>query len=67
MVRGCPHCGNVNAKLMPPLGDSSDYICPDCGTFRITGTLEKLIELGAADPKSARIEERNGRRFLICE
>ena len=49
---------------MPPLGDYSEYCCPSCGTYRVSGTMERLIELGEADPKSARIQERNGPRCL---
>jgi predicted RNA-binding Zn-ribbon protein involved in translation (DUF1610 family) len=65
VARHCPHCGNAEAKLMPPLGDYSEYRCPNCGTYRISGTIERLIEIGTADPKSARIEERNGHRCLV--
>jgi hypothetical protein len=65
VARPCPHCGNVAAKLMPPLGDYSEYICPNCGTYCISGTMERHIEIGTADPKPARIEERNGRRCLV--
>ena len=51
--------------LMPPLGDYSEYRCPTCGTYCVDGTMERLIELGTVDPKSAHIEERNGRRCLV--
>lgn len=65
VMRACPHCGNANARLMPPVDDYSKYRCPNCGEYRVSGTMEKLIELGTADPKSARIEQRNGHRCLV--
>jgi predicted RNA-binding Zn-ribbon protein involved in translation (DUF1610 family) len=64
VVRRCPHCGNSYAKLMPPSGDYSEYWCPDCGTYRISGTMEKLIENGQVDPESAEIKQQNGHRHL---
>jgi predicted RNA-binding Zn-ribbon protein involved in translation (DUF1610 family) len=63
--RACPHCGNSYAKLMPPLGDYSEYQCPGCGTYCISGTMERLIKEGVADPRSAHIEEQNGHRRLV--
>jgi len=47
----CPRCKNSRTKLMPKLGDYSEYRCPnpDCGTYRISGTMEQLIRNGA-DP-----------------
>ena len=64
VTRTCPHCGSA-ADLMPPLGDFSGYDCPNCGTYRVSYTMEALMERGTADPKSARIEERNGHRCLM--
>jgi hypothetical protein len=61
----CPHCENLNAKIMPPVGDRSDYRCPECGTFSICGTQEHLFEIGTNDPKQARFVEDDGRRWLI--
>lgn len=63
--RVCPHCGHADARLMPPRGDYSEYECPRCGTYRVSGTMEKLIEDGVTDPKVARIEERDGYRCLV--
>lgn len=65
MTRACPHCKNANAKLMPPAGDYSEYSCPNCGEYRVSGTMERLIKLGTVDPKSAHIEQRNGYRCLV--
>jgi hypothetical protein len=46
-------CGNTEAKLMPPLGDYSEYHCPSCGMYHTSGTMEMLIENGVIDPASA--------------
>lgn len=63
--RTCPHCGSPEAKLMPPVNDHSEYRCPECGTYRISGTTETLVENGQVDPVAARIEERSGYRWLV--
>ncbi len=60
----CPHCGNDYAKLLPLRGDRSDYRCPNCGEFSISGTREHLFETGQDDPKKARFVEEGGRRWL---
>ena len=63
----CPHCKNPGARLMPKLGDYSEYVCPnpDCGTYFISGTTERLIENGA-DPTTGHFQEgAGGRRFLV--
>jgi hypothetical protein len=65
VARPCPHCENPTAELKPPQGDFSEYRCPDCGTYRVSGSMEKLVELGTVDPKAARIEERDGHRWLV--
>jgi predicted RNA-binding Zn-ribbon protein involved in translation (DUF1610 family) len=51
----CPRCGNAGAALLPPLGDRSDYRCPHCGGFSITGSIARLFERGTHDIKLARI------------
>ena len=63
--RTCPHCGNAEARLMPPLGDYSEYRCPGCGTYRVSGTMERLIEIGTVDARSARIVDQHGHRMLV--
>jgi tRNA(Ile2) C34 agmatinyltransferase TiaS len=63
VTRDCPRCGNMSAQLMPPLGDFSEYRCLDCGTYRISGTMQKLTELGTVNPRTARFVERGGHRF----
>jgi hypothetical protein len=63
--RACPHCGQPDAMLMPPLGDYSEYKCEHCGPYRVSGTTETLIENGTFDPKAARIEERGGNCWLV--
>ena len=65
VTRACLHCGNVEAKLMPPLGDYCEYNCPCCGVYRVSGTMKKLIELKQVDPTSAHLENQNGHRFLV--
>jgi DnaJ-class molecular chaperone len=62
--RTCPRCDDTEAALMPPRGDYSQYDCPQCGIYRVDGTMERLIELGTVDPKAARIEERGDKRWL---
>lgn len=63
--RTCPHCGQTEVKLMPPEGDYSEYRCPKCGTYRISGTMETFIENGQADPVTAHFEEQSGHRWLV--
>jgi len=63
--RTCPHCGSSDAKLMPPLGDYSEYQCLNCGTYRVSGSMEQLIANGVVDPRSAHIEKQNGHRCLV--
>jgi tRNA(Ile2) C34 agmatinyltransferase TiaS len=63
--RTCPHCGNTGAELMPPVGDYSEYRCPECRTYRISDTMETLIENGQVDPVAAHIEEQGGHRWLV--
>jgi len=65
IVKACPHCGHTDAKLMPPRGDYSEYQCFICGTYCISGTIEKRIENGSLNPRSAQIKEWNGRRCLV--
>jgi hypothetical protein len=61
----CPHCGCDHAELFPTLGDRSDYRCPSCLSFSISGTTEQLFENGTHDPKAARIiTGEDGRRWL---
>ncbi len=61
----CPHCGNDRAELMPKVGDYSRYRCPTCQDFSVSGTTERLFELGTADPKTARIIiTEDGQRWL---
>jgi Zn-finger nucleic acid-binding protein len=62
-LKTCPHCGN-KAMLMPKLGDYSEYNCPTCGTYRISGTMEKLIKNGA-DPTAAHFEQQRDHKFLV--
>lgn len=66
VARPCPHCGNTDAKLMPPRGDYSEYHCYSCGIYCISGTMEKLIENGTVNPRSAHIEKRDGQRCLVA-
>jgi predicted RNA-binding Zn-ribbon protein involved in translation (DUF1610 family) len=63
--RTCPHCGNTDARLMPPLGDYSEYDCPTCGAYRIDGTTEQLIENRTFDPRAAHIVQRGSDRYLV--
>ena len=63
----CLRCGNLAAELIPTLGDYSEFSCPNCGPYRVTGTMERLIELGTVDPRFAHIEEHNGHQFLVAE
>ena len=35
--QSCYVCG-APAMLMPPVADGDDYDCPDCGSYRISGT-----------------------------
>jgi hypothetical protein len=64
--RMCPHCGDV-AKLVPSAGYYSEYDCPRCGVFRVSGTMERLIELGRIDLKATRIRLQGGNRCLVEE
>jgi hypothetical protein len=61
----CPHCGN-KATLMSRVGDYSEYKCPEakCGIYRISGTIEKLIENGA-DPTAGQFVHQRGYKFLV--
>lgn len=60
-----PSCGNEHAKLLPRLGDRSDYTCSCCGQFSVTGTDETLFDLGTNDIKQAQIiTDGAGRRWL---
>ena len=63
--RTCPHCGDTEAMLMPPLGYYSEYDCPRCLPYRVSGTMEELIANGTVNPKAARIEERGDHRWLV--
>lgn len=42
----CLHRGNKNAELLPPLADRSDYRCPTCGEYSVSGTTGRLFEVG---------------------
>jgi predicted RNA-binding Zn-ribbon protein involved in translation (DUF1610 family) len=62
----CPHCGNTEAKRLPRLGDYSEYRCPACGDFRISGTQEQGFDTGLNDPTKARfVVDGEGRRWLV--
>src|ERR1022692_1019030 len=50
VIRTCPHCGDADAMLMPPLGYYSEYHCQHCGTYRVTGTMEELIANRTVNP-----------------
>ena len=65
-LKTCPHCGNTRATLMPRLGDYNEYSCPNlkCGTYRIPGTMEQLIENGA-DPTAGQFVQQRGHKFLV--
>jgi hypothetical protein len=63
--RTCPHCGDTEATVLPPVGDYTEYQCLDCGTYRVSDTMERLIANGTVDPMGARIEERGGFRLLV--
>jgi hypothetical protein len=65
MPATCFRCGNKQAELLPPLGDRDDYRCPTCGEFSVSGTDERLFELGTADRRTAPIvTDETGRRWL---
>jgi len=60
------HCGNANAERLPSRGDSSDYRCPTCGNYSISGTQERRFEDGFEDPTKGRFTvDSNGRRWLV--
>jgi predicted RNA-binding Zn-ribbon protein involved in translation (DUF1610 family) len=63
-TRPCPYCGTAAAKTIPPSGTYSEYECPKCGTFRIIGKMESLIENGA-DASAGRFVYWHGNRFLV--
>ena len=50
---------------MPAQGYYSEYDCPNCGWYRVSGTIEELIGNGTVNPKNAHIEERDGIRRLV--
>ena len=58
----CPHCGNHKARLSPKLGERSDYRCPQCGDFSISGTEEERIE-----GQGRFVIGHDGRRWLVRE
>jgi hypothetical protein len=60
----CIHCGNADARLLPPVGDRADYSCSKCGNYSISSTMQKIIKNGHADPRLARLIADNGRRYL---
>jgi DnaJ-class molecular chaperone len=65
VLRTCPHCGDQEAWLMPPLGYYSEYNCQHCGIYRVSGTTELLIEESTFNPEAARFEERDGLIWLV--
>ena len=60
----CPRCGTAAPKLTRASGKYSEYECPKCGTFRIIGEMESLIENGA-DASAGRFVYWHGNRLLV--
>lgn len=62
----CPHCGNAEVERLPSIGDYSEYRCPTCRDYRISGTQEDKFDKGIEDPKEAWLfEDADGRRCLL--
>jgi hypothetical protein len=61
----CPHCGNPDTLLMPPMGDFDRYRCPECKEYRLSGIYQKEIDNGRFDPKHGRFVVVDGIRHLV--
>ena len=43
----CPHCGAVDAVLMPTtMDDMAEIECPFCGKYRVSGLDQAIFESG---------------------
>lgn len=45
----CPICGAAS-EGGHAVGDSTVFICPQCGGYRLAGTAQELLELGTLQP-----------------
>jgi hypothetical protein len=60
----CVHCGNEDAMLFLAVCGRADYTCLSCGSYSVSGMMQKIIKNGHADPTLARLVADNGRRYL---
>jgi predicted RNA-binding Zn-ribbon protein involved in translation (DUF1610 family) len=62
----CPHCGNADAERLPSRGDYTEYRCPTCGNYRISGRQERRFEDGFDDSTKGRFTvDSSGGRWLV--
>jgi hypothetical protein len=64
MTVNCMHCGNEGAMLILAVRGRADYTCLICGSYSVSGMMQKIIENGHASPKLARLVADNCRRYL---
>jgi hypothetical protein len=60
----CVHCGTEGATLFLAVCDRADYTCSSCGSYSVSGMMQKFIKNGHANPKQAHLVADNGRRYL---
>jgi len=45
----CPVCSNPEAEKLSPTSNGEDFLCPSCGPFRISGSVQNLFYKLAPD------------------
>jgi hypothetical protein len=60
----CMHCGSKGAMLFLAVCGRVDYTCLSCGSYSVSGMMQKIIKNGPANPRLARLVADNGRRYL---
>ena len=64
MTVTCMHCGDDVAMLSLAVCGRADYTCLSCGSYSVSGMMQKIIKNGHADPRLGRLIADNGRRYL---
>lgn len=39
----CPVCNNTAREALPRMGDFAEFICDDCGRYRVSGTVLEIF------------------------
>lgn len=57
----CPIDGKEAAEVFPRTHDASEYVCPDCGRFRISRSAFTIVEKSTAENRNRMLKSAKRR------